>query len=338
MTKRISRIKCCIAFIFSMALLSCSPWDRKPFFEADVSSVPEPVIEIHRYEEVLFNANPFILKQELEPHLQTYDFFLGEELKNPEALQQLYNYVTDPYLIELYHDSREVWDSTDQLSSDLARAFRFYRHHFPNAGLPEVYTYISGLDYNIPIKYAEGHLVIAIDTYLGRDYPLYAQIGIPRYLASRMTPSNVIVDIFNTIADPYFDLATNNPESLLDHMIYEGKRLYFLDCMLPFVHDSLKIGYTTDQLTWMTRNSGFVWSYKLENDLLYSSEHAVIQKFIREAPFTATFSRQSAPRTGVWVGWQIVRDYMRRNPDISLGELIMDTNAQKILTGARFRP
>ncbi len=338
MIKRHTGINCCILFIISLTLFACTPWERKPFYEADISSIPAQNIEIYRYEELLFTANPFILKDEIEPHIKRFEFFLGDEIYNPEALLQLYNYVTDPYLIDLYHDSRELWADTDKLASDLSRAFRFYEYHFPESDIPAIYTYISGLDYTMPIMYAEGHLIIAVDTYLGSDYPAYEQIGIPRYMSQWMIPERTIVDIFHSMADRYFRRLTHAPETLLDHMIYEGKRLYFLDCMLPALPDSLKIAYSTNQDNWMKRNAGFVWSYKLENDLLFSTDHSVIQKFIREAPFTATFSRQSAPRTGIWLGWQIVRDYMKRNPETSLEELIMLTDSHRILTGARFRP
>ncbi len=318
--------------------MACSPWEREPFFEADISEIHLDTVEISRYEEVLFTANPFILHEELAPHIGEFYFFLGEGIHDPEGRQQLYDYVTDPFIIELYYDSREQWPDLGDLRHSLTKAFRFYRYHFPDESLPRVYTYISGIDYGMPVKYDDGHLVIALDTYLGADYPYYDKLGIPRYRSQWMCPEALLPDVVRMLADKHLGRVSPAPETLLEHMVHEGKRQYFLDCMLPRTPDSLKIKYTGSQLAWLENNEGRVWAYKLDNELLYSTDHDALTRFIRDAPFTAPFGRRSAPRTGVGMGWQIVREYMQRNPGVSLQELIHETDARKILAGARYRP
>lgn len=327
-----------VFLIITLSFIACSPWERKPFYEADISKIPVDTVSISQYEEVLFNANPFVLYEELAPHIEEFYFFLGEGVHDPEGQQQLYDYVTDPFIIELYFDSREKFPELEWLRHSLTKAFRFYMYHFPDDTLPRVYSYISGIDYGMPIKYEDGHLVIALDNYLGADYPYYEKIGIPRYQSRWMRPETLPSDVIRILADKHLGRVSPAPETLLDHMVHEGKKQYFLDCMLPRTHDSLKIKYTGMQLAWMDQNEGRVWNYKLDNELLYSTDHGAVTKFIRDAPFTAPFGRQSAPRTGVRMGWQMVREYMRRNPDVSLQELINETDARKILAGARYRP
>lgn len=325
---------CIISYLFS----GCSPWERKPFYEADISGVSIDTLQLNRYEEVLFNANPFILYEELKPYFEEFYFFLGEGIHEPEGQLSLYDYVTDPFLIEIYLDSKEVWADTEELRNSLYDAFRFYRHHFPGEDIPSIYTYISGIDYNMPVKYDEGHLVLALDTYLGADYHYYDKLAIPRYRSRWMRPELLPVDAMRMMADKHLGSVAPMPETLLEHMVHAGKKQYFLDCMFPRMHDSLKINLTAVQLDWMERHEGLVWTYKLDNELLYSTDHGAITQFTRDAPFTAPFSRESAPRTGVWLGWQIVRAYMRRNPDVGLQELIHETDARKILVNARYRP
>lgn len=321
-----------------MLVSSCSERNKRPFYEADISDIHIDEISISRYEEVLFNLNPFIIKEELLPYHEEFYFFLGEAIHDPEGQRQLYNYVTDPFLIELYFDSKEVWPDLSELRNSLERVFRFYKYHFTYEEIPRVYTYISGIDYNPPVIYSEGHMVIALDKYLGADFTYYDQLRIPRYLSRWMIPEMLPADVVRALAVKHLDAISPGPQTLLDHMIHAGKKQFFMDCMLPRMNDSLKINYTGSQLEWITRNEGFVWAYKLDNELLYSTDHGTINIFMGKAPFTSTFSRQSAPQTGVWIGWQIVREYMRRNPDITLQELIEETNARKILTGARYRP
>ncbi len=336
------KIKTVYFFIAFVALFflfnACNSCRKRPFYEADISGIEIDSLRIFRYEEVLFNVNPFVLYEELVPHKEEFYFFLGEGIHDDENQQMLFDYVTDPLLIELYNDSREVWADTDELERSLENMFRYYRHHFPEGEIPAIYTYISGIDYNLPVILEGDTLIIAIDNYLGSDYHYYEKLGIPRYISQWMKPASVTADIVRIYAHKHLQDNSHRQENLLDNMITEGRKLYFLDCMIPHAHDSLKIFYTGSQLSWMENNEAFVWTYIIDNDLLYSTDHNAINKFTGRAPFTSVFSRHSAPQTGSWIGWQIVREYMRRNPELSLQDLMAETDAREILRESRYRP
>jgi len=83
-----------------------------------------------------------------------------------------------------------------------------------------------------------------------------------------------------------------------------------------------------------------IWAYFLDNELLFESDYLKIQKYLAEAPFTPGIGENSssAPKLGVWTGWQIVKQYMEKNPDISLQELMLEKDAQKILVGSKYKP
>ncbi len=318
--------------------ISCTGGGRKPFYEADISGIEAKEIVINRYEQVLFEANPFVLYETLSPYRDVFDLFLEHSLEDDAAIQALFDFVTDPDIAALYMDSQDVWGDMEPLRDDLVQAFRFYRYHFPNEDIPTLYTYISGVDYLMPVKFIDDRMVIALDTYLGEDYEQYDKLGIPRYISRWMRPESVITDMMRTLADLHLQELAGTPETLLDYMIYEGKRQFFIDCMLPRMHDTLKISYTDKQMNWMESYQAYAFTYKIDNELLYSTDRRMIRQFINQAPFTTPFSNQSAPQTGVWLGWQIIREYMGRNPDITLQELLRETDHQKILSGARFRP
>ncbi len=318
--------------------VSCTGGSRKPYYEANVSDIEKPEIQILRYEQILFEANPFVLNESLVPYMDDYHIFLEQTIDDELAIQALFDFVTDPDIVALYMDSQDVWDDIDPLKTDIERAFRFYRFHFPDHDIPIFHTYISGIDYMMPVKMVDDRMVIALDSYLGSGYEQYDRLGIPRYISRWMRPESVVMDVMRTLADMHLAQLAGTPESLLDHMIHEGKKQFFLDCMVPRTHDTLKIAYTGQQMNWMEAYQGFAFTYKIENDLLYSTDRRVIRQFINRAPFTTPFSNQSAPRTGAWLGWQMVREYMRRHPDISLQELFEETDHQKVLAGSRFRP
>ena len=72
--------------------------------------------------------------------------------------------------------------------------------------------------------------------------------------------------------------------------------------------------------------------------MLFSAEQKKYAKYLEEAPFTAGLANNSAPRIGIWCGWQIVKNYMNNNPSISFDELWKEKDAQKILKLATYKP
>ena len=40
----------------------------------------------------------------------------------------------------------------------------------------------------------------------------------------------------------------------------------------------------------------------------------------------------------MWVGWQIIKSYVKNNDKVSLSELMREQDAQKILAKSKYRP
>ena len=101
-------------------------------------------------------------------------------------------------------------------------------------------------------------------------------------------------------------------------MIENGKNWYLLDLFLPNTPDSLKTGYTAAQLEWCNENEGMIWSYLAKNEDLNSLSPVVINTYIGESPFTQNMSQEYSPgNIGAWVGWQIVKKYAEKFPNLS---------------------
>ena len=324
--------------LFLVGTPSCNDFGKNPPYQADISDVEIDPVSIYRYEELLFNLNPYALEEEIEPYIEQYEVFLGENIRTREGQEQLFEYITDPKIRELYLDTKEVWPDVESLEEELTHAFQYYRFHFANQPLPRVYTYISGLDYQYPVKDYKNNIVIGLDMYLGKDYELYPQVGVPSYQTFGMQPAYVSKDVMKLLGERRLEELSVLPENFLDYMVHEGKILYFLDCMLPRHHDTMKITFSGDQLSWLENNMGRVWAYFLENEMLYSSDRQIIIKFLGDAPFTAPFSRNAPPRTAAYIGWQIVRRYMEKHPEIGLADLLRERDSQKILNQSGFRP
>ena len=122
-------------------------------------------------------------------------------------------------------------------------------------------------------------------------------------------------------------------------MIYYGKLHYFKDVMVPFKSDAQKIGYTQDQLDWAESNEGQIWRYFVERELLFSTDSSLPSRFINPSPFSKFYlelDNESPGRLGQYIGWQIVRKYIKDN-DVSLMDM-MQTEAKQIFDNTKYKP
>jgi uncharacterized protein YjaZ len=77
----------------------------------------------------------------------------------------------------------------------------------------------------------------------------------------------------------------------------------------------------------------------LDENLLYESDYPKIQKYFNEAPFTPGLGEknESAPKLAIWTGWQIVKQYMDKHPEVTLPALMTNPDAQKILNDSKYK-
>lgn len=326
-----------ITFCLSILLLSGCNFDKYPFPQADIEIENVEPIEVRRYGKALFELDTADFQAGLKSIQDEFALFLAADLDDTANLNQLYNYVTDTQLIRIYKAVMEVYPDLYGFEEQLSEAVARHQHYFPNEQVPVGYTYISDLYFESPVIKRGSDIVIAIDVYLGKDFPLYKFLGLPMYKIRCMTPENMMVDVMKAV---YFeDVATGQKQrTLLDRMVESGKMLAYLDAVLPWVHDSLKICYSEKKLEWAEENERNVWAFLVENELLFSTDYQVQTKMIQDGPFTTGFSNGSPSRLGVFIGWQIVRDYLNNNPGISLQEMLAEKDAQKILNGSGYRP
>ena len=244
---------------------------------------------------------------------------------------------------DVKHEVDSIYPNLDQQNQELTDAFKHIKYYYPQKELPKVYAYISGFGVQTPI--GEGYVGISLDMFLGADSKFYNAPAIrevnPKYISRRFTPNHITPRIIETIArEDMFPETNIDDKSMLSRMIYNGRILYFMDRVLPNMDDTLKMGYTGKQLKWCNDMRSQIWGYFLEEKLLYETDYDKIQKYLGESPFTPGLGdkNDSSPRLAVWTGWQIVRQYMDRHPEVTLPELMRDRDAEKILRESKYRP
>ncbi|NTW31481.1 MAG: hypothetical protein HGB12_02455 [Bacteroidetes bacterium] len=326
-------------FLFLIISFSCKQCNenKSHVIKAELPKEDTLNIKIHRYENALFGVGIKNLKQELKKLRPEFSFFLNDNLDDTASIIQIRAYLTDPLIMSLYDDCRKIYPDVKDLETQLSHAFRYFKFYFPDKKIPEVFTYISGLDYNSPVKYADSVLIVALDMYFGSKYNKYKMLGQPVYRQQYFRKDFILPDCMKEIALTMID-NTMESKKFIDHIVYEGKILYFLDAMLPDTPDSIKIKYSPSQMEWCNKNESNVWSYIIEKKILYTTDNNIIIKMCNDGPFTSLFSKQSPSRIGNWIGWQIVRSYMENNKKITVKELFINQDGQDILMKSKYKP
>jgi hypothetical protein len=256
----------------------------------------------------------------------------GQEQENfPEMLS---SFISDSLIRKLEVNVAESID-TVQLRDELIEAFKYYKFYFPEKQIPVIYTCISGFNQSVVIS--ENLIGLSLDKYLGVKSRFYEQLGLPFYKRRNMHPAKMVPDIMYAWASTEWPKSDQN-NNLLSQMIQEGKMMYFLDAMQPEIDDTLKIGYTKKQIDFCRGNETSMWTYLAEHKELFSADRMNIKRYIDDGPYTAAFGEESPARTGVWIGWQIVRSYMKEHPKVKLSELLKNQNFQEILNQSGYQP
>lgn len=318
-----------------MLLLSACSGERSRL-SIDTHDIEIVPVRIRRYEKALFEIPPDSLQPQLKAIAPQFPIFLNADLNDTLNIMRLHEFITDPLNRQLYEKSQEIFPNLTLYEKDFAEAFKRFKYFFPEATQPTVYSYVSGLLYENPVQFFNDDMIIALDMYLGTGLEAYRKMRLPLYAIRTMTPEYLVRDGIHEMYLYHFPLQPGT--TFLDQAIDKGRRLWFLDAMLPATPDSIKIGFTQAQLEWCQQNEANIWSFIIQNDLLYSSDTQVLRKFFADGPFTSDFSTASPPRIGEWLGWQITRSFMNRNEKVSPEELFTHTQAQEILKRSGYKP
>lgn len=333
------KLKNIILILLLPILFSCN---RNPL-KINVSGI-KLTLHAGRLDQDLFKVTPENSKQMIPLLQKKYDLFFDvynkEVLAIGDSRDSLYagyllTFLSDPSIVKAKHRSDSLFTNFQPYIKQLEEAFKHYHYYYPGRPVPIIITYLSG--FNQSIVTTPDVLGISLDNYLGSDCPYYSMLGLPVYKRENMEPRKLIYDAMYGWISHQFEYMGNS-EDLISGMIYQGKLLYFLGALIPDGPEILKIGYKKEQIAWCREHEPVMWSYLVEKRLLFSGDRMEMVRFINPAPFTTPFGQKSPGKTGVWIGWQIIKSYMKKNPEITLQKLMEENDYHKILNESGYSP
>lgn len=295
-------------------------------------------VQLHRFERMLFDTPATQLQGKLQSVEDEYSTeLLNIQPNNSEFMQMLSGFVQDPTMREVYRLVDSVFGDMQKESEELGKALNRAQELSSSLRYDRVYTFVSGMfDYDMRIGCNNHELVISLDQYILPYTKKFNYFGSPLFLVQQSSRQYLVSDCMEAIGRQHIAIPQDKELSLLDYMIAEGKAIYFAQQTLPGTADSILMRYSKQQMEWMKSNESNVWSYLLQNKLLYNSDYIRFHNLIDDAPKTNAF-RDSSPRTPYYIGWKIVSRYVE-NTGASIEELFAETNAQNILSKSNYRP
>jgi len=309
-------------FSLLVLLVSC---DKKSKIEKEIENIPL-TIKVERFDKIFYET-PIANLQQVK---LKYPYLFPAS--TPDSVWV--NKIQNPLNRELYAEVQKKYSNFEKVNTDLDHLFRHIKFYFPKTKIPKVITLISEMDYQNKAIYADTLVVISLDLYLGKNHKFYE---FPEYLKQNFEENQIMPDIVSSFA------ATKIPnisdKTLLSQMIYAGKELYLKDVLLPDTTDAEKIGYTLEQITWCQENESYMWRHFMENNLLYSTDSKLPNRFINVAPFSKFYleiDNDTPGRVGTWVGWQIVRSFMNNN-DVTLQQALQ-MDPMELFQKSKYKP
>ena len=324
--------------IIGFALISCKREKRR----ADLTGI-ECDIKIERFDSLFWGLDTTRLAEEFTKLQAEHPNITPIYTENVVQFGHPDSAIThDTYKLfrsnkevgKLYEDALKIYADVSDIEKDLTEAFRRAKYFLPQFPTPRVYCHVSGLNQSLIVD--EEFISLSIDNYLGADYQLYKEIGIYKYQRPNMRREKVAPDYITAWLSSEF--SNSLADNLLSDMIRYGKILYTVSVLLPKTPERVIMGYSEEQWEWVKKNEANMWNALIASKDLYTTSMMIKNQYIGDGPFTKPFTQESPGRAGTYIGWRIVENYMKHNPQISIQQLLQQPDAQMILNNSNYRP
>ncbi len=316
-----------IAFVLIFAISSCKKDDKKDW-NVNIPAATQ-TLEITDISKELYDPN-----LALSDFKSKYPWFQGTVSDADFEVSR-----KDPEEIKVYKDAISKIDLS-KLKTELSTLFQHVQYYYPEYKIPKIYLYSSvmqGSTDPVFVQLENNFLFIDVTGFMGENSPHYK--GLEQYFRNSMNPVNIVPKVAQVLAEQFVPYQPQH-QKFLDQIVYQGKILTVKNAFIPDFPDYLKLNYTQKQYEWAVENEVNIWDYFVENDLLYSDDARLVDRFIVPGPFSKFYTEidnESSPQIGIFVGWQICKKYFSEKPETQLQDFLK-LDAQTLFNEAQYRP
>lgn len=340
-----------VCFAAIVVLCSCGSKKNIP----DVSKV-QIQLSTERFEKDFFALDTLHLDSGLQTLFNKYQVFTVDYFQNilgsnpqPDSIMQNVKLFRNAYA-NVFTATEQTFGDFTAVEKEIKQGFQFVKYYFPKYQLPtKLITYIGPWDAMFMLSnnssgsgiMRDGEVMgIGLQLSMGKDFSVYKDPAIqtlyPAFISRRFDKQYIAANAIKVIIDDLYNTRTQG-KPLVEQMVEAGKRLYVLDACLPYTADSIKTGYTQQQLEGCYKNEANIWSFFVTNDLVFATEPTLVKDYMNDGPNTAVLGNESPGFIGQFVGWQIVKKWMSKNSKKTLEDLLK-TSAKDIFEQSKYKP
>lgn len=268
------------------------------------------------------------------PVLRDYFMRRSQYPNDSVFINTLFQRFTNPHIDTLRMDVQRVFGNEERLRSEFEQAFANLKYYYPEVEIPKIQTVLTGLDNDMYVS--DSLIIVGLDYFLGPGARYRPNMY--DYLLRQYGKENIVPSVMLITGMTRFNYSDPQDNTVLADMIAYGKAFYFAKHMSPCVPDSIFIWYTADEISGARENQHLIWYRLIEDQVLYSTNHVVKQRFLGERPVTLEVGEKCPGRIAQWVGWEIVKSYMRAHPKATLQELMQMPDGDKIFKESKYKP
>ena len=309
-------IICCYSLLLASA---CSGSDEASKYVPDVSKINTKA-EILRFDEDLFNTNVANIDQLKQQYPAFASFYLDTILpnwKNTSISEALKMYQTDEYSKRLHDSVQLLFPDNQELEKEFTTIAKQYSYYFPALKNPfeRVYTYTSAYRFGafIHSSYGETYVAVGLDYALGENHEAYMHVDYLRYqyVRQKLTKAHLpVLAVEAAVGNIMEERVKKGGNYFIDFVIYNGKKYFLIDLLMPKTEDYLKLGYTKDQMAYCVPKEVSLYENLSKSVGFYSDDELNFRAYINPGPFNPEQNRHA--NAGSWLGMRIVQSYYRK--------------------------
>jgi hypothetical protein len=244
------------------------------------------------------------------------------------------------YSKTIYDTSQKYFKDFSPYEKEIIHGLQYVKYYYPKYKLPNtLITFIGPAD-GSGDGIGDNFLSVGLHAHLGKDFPLYktgmVQDVYPNYITARFTPEYIVVNCMKNIVDDMYPTKAED-KRLLIQMVENGKRLYLLSKFLPKTDEHKLIGYTKEQMEDCYKNEAAIWNLFIQNNYLQMADNNLIKNYVSEGPKTQELGEKAPGNIGSFAGWQIVKKYASKYPEINPDSL-MQIDGETLYQAIKYKP
>lgn len=281
-------------------------------------------IIIDRFEKKFFNIQPDSLKI----LINQYPYLFPSSFSDEEWLN-----IKNDSIRKIIFNETQVEFKNDYLRKDISKLYYKLSDQFSNFNSPKIITINNGLDFQYKLIDIDSIVLLSLDCYLD-NYELYK--AFPDYISQKMNKNYLIRDLAEKLISRYVTYPTNR--QFLDKIIYYGKVYNLMINNLDFV-EANALYYNEKEILWAKENEKEVWKFFIENEILFNTSNIFVERFINFGPYSKfgiSTDYESTPMIGKWIGYKIVKSYLKSNNKTI--EEILNMNEYELYLNSNYKP